>query len=85
MSAAIKNGGFWFAIVVICLMGAVGSLVIAHDYPAPTARHTVTQTPPDWTYAPCSDWAGTSTPTLPPYTFTEACVAPDGSILTPSK
>lgn len=55
------------ALVII----AACAVVIAS--PAPT-------TTPDITVLPCSAWAHTEYPTIPPYTFTGACSLPDGTL-----
>lgn len=38
----------------------------------------------DVTVMPCSAWADTATPTIPPFTFTGACALPDGTLSTPT-
>lgn len=40
-----------------------------------------TKEAPDWTYAPCSWWADTQYPTIPPYTHTDYCAADDGTLI----
>jgi hypothetical protein len=35
---------------------------------------------PTWTAAPCARWADEASPQLPPFTYTDRCVAPDGTI-----
>lgn len=91
MSKRHVPGSLIFAMGGLVVMGAAGMAIVAEDQIRASyerqahATHTIVENAPDWTYAPCSDWAGISTPTLPPYTFTEACVATNGSIITPSK
>lgn len=44
-------------------------------------QQVAAHTAPDWTVEPCSAWANTEFPKLPAYTYTDRCVAPDGSIV----
>jgi hypothetical protein len=37
----------------------------------------------DITVLPCSAWANSATPDIPPFTFTGACAMPDGSLSVP--
>lgn len=49
------------------------------------ALATINSNSADWTVAPCSRWADTEFPQLPPYTIPNLCVAPDGSIVKAGK
>lgn len=37
----------------------------------------ISDTPPDWTVAPCALWSTDVAPVLPPYTRTDVCVTED--------
>jgi hypothetical protein len=69
-------------------VATVAALIVAanvgldrHDSAPIKPHHTVTEQAPDWTYAPCSWWADTQYPTIPPYTHTDYCAAEDGTLI----
>jgi len=72
-----------FLVILAALGGTAFGILLAT--PSPTSgshvgtHHKSTAQIPDYTVAPCSLWADTGTPDLPPYTIQNVCAYQDAS------
>lgn len=66
------------ALVALVAVAAIVGATIGANRQAATDSHA------DITAISCSAYASTSHPKIPPYTFTGACVLPDGTLSTPT-